>query len=132
MSKSDISKISFDHDAPFEKIREFGAGVTYIQRGVLFSSGFAPKEILEVIEDDNDIDNMSVEELRKALKSGGREAPEKKPKVEKKPKAEKPKGSARERAAAKLKDFKDEENPDYVQEALSENAKARQAEERVA
>ena len=138
MKAPDLTSIEFYHDEDYEKLREFGAGVTYKQRGVLFSSGFKAIKILEVISDNaDDIDNMSVAEMRAKLRS---QKLNEKPRTVIDPERQQArtakkagkKSSVRKRADSKLQGFKDEENPDYVREALGENAAAKRAEDNAA
>ncbi len=118
-----LADIKFDHDADFVKHRKLGEGVTFEQDGVLFSSGYTPLRVLVQKAPEDKFDNMNPAELRSALRKG--EVAKKKKAVE----PEKEVHSARQRADDKLAGFRNPENPDYIEEALSENHAAIMAEE---
>jgi len=121
--------IEFDHDAGYIKHREMGAGVTYEQDGVLFSSGFVPLKILRERAPKDRFDDMTPDELRAELRGGTTAVAAPVRKKTAKKKTAKPKQDVRQRADDKLKGFKPESSPDYVQQALSENHAAVMAEE---
>jgi len=118
-----LADIEFDHDADFVKHRKLGEGVTFEQDGILFSSGYVALKVLVVKAPEDRFDNMNPAELRSALRKG--EVAKKKKVVE----PEKTVHSARQRADDKLAGFRNPENPDYIEEALSENHAAVMAEE---
>jgi hypothetical protein len=124
MSRPDIE---FDHDADCIKHRELGKGVTYEQNGVLFSSGYVALKILRERPAKDKFDDMTPDELRAALR--GQKSPvAAKPKKHKVAAPSKPQ-TPRQSADDKLSGFRNEDNPDYVQQALSENHAAVMAEE---
>ena len=118
MNKPDIE---FDHDADCIKHRELGKGVTYEQNGVLFSSGYVAIKILRKRPAKDKYDGMTADQLRDELR--GKKSP-----VATKPASATPQTS-RQSADDKLSGFRDEDNPDYVRKALSENHAAAMAEE---
>ena len=118
--------ITFDHDADCIKHRELGKGVTYEQDGVLFSSGFVALKVLKTKPKKDKFDNMSPAELRAELR--GKKAPA--AATSAKSGTAKPQ-TPRQGADDKLAGFRNEDNPDYVRQALSENHAAATAEENV-
>ncbi len=138
MNKSDInlSEIEFDHEGDYVKKRVYGGNVSYVQNGIKFNSGFVATEILEIIDPAaKDIDDMSPDELRDALRAsrqptaltGSLTTPLPKPK---KKRADAKPATPRQSADDKLSAYKAPEKPDFVTQALSENSAALKAEER--
>ena len=128
-----LSDIEFDHDADCVKHRAMGEGVTYEQNGVLFSSGFVPLKIVKILPPKDEFDDMSPAELRNALRDNSIASPQKKKKKKVGLKQEEASGkvhSARQRADDKLAGFRTPNQPDYIQQALSENHAAVMAEEK--
>ena len=123
-----LADIEFDRDADFIKHRKIGEGVTYEQDGILFSSGYTPLRVLVKKAPTDMYDDMNPAELRSALRNVGTTAEPKKKKVGVKA-PEKEVHSARQRAEDKLAGFRNPENPDYIEKALSENHAAVMAEE---
>lgn len=126
-----LSDIKFDHDADCTKIRKMGAGVTYVQDGVEFSSGFVPLRILEERIPKDEFDDMSPAELRAALRQSGVGSPKKKrADAQESPRKKKTRADKKPAPADdKLEGFRTADQPDYVQQALSENHAAIMAEE---
>jgi len=133
-----LTDIEFDHERMDEAVkhRKMGAGVTYEQDGVLFSSGFVAIKILDESErirpPRDEYDDMSPAQLRAALRSKNRSSGSLVPRkfaAKKKVKKKVTKKDVRQRADDKLSGYKPEDQPDYVRQALSENHAAVMAEE---
>ena len=117
--------IEFDHDAPYMKHREFGKGVTYEQDGVIFSSGFEAMTILKTRRKKDAFDNMNADELRAQLRLHNIAPPKMKDRNAGKKKPQ----TVRQGADDKLAGFKPEDQPDHVQQAISENHAAEMADQ---
>jgi len=123
---NDKPDIEFDHDAPYVKHREFGKGVTYEQDGVLFSSGFVAQKILKTRKKKDAFDRMNADELREQLRLNNVTPPKMKDRSAGKKKPQ----TVRQSTGDKLEGFKaDDEQPDYVRKALSENHAAEMADQ---
>ena len=117
--------IEFDHDAPYTKHREFGKGVTYEQDGVRFSSGFEAMTILKIRRKKDAFDSMNADELRAQLRLNNIAPPKMKDRSVGKKKPQ----TVRQGADDKLAGFKTEDQPDHVQQAISENHAAEMADQ---
>jgi len=108
-----LSDVVFDHDAPYEKVRELNKGVKYVQNKVIFNSSFKAIKLTNEYLEEQEFREFKKEKAIKATKKAA---------------AKKRRAVAKD-AGDKLKGFKKFDAPDKVQNALNENEQARQAEE---
>ena len=107
-----LADIAFDHDAPSEKIRKFGKGITYVQNGVVFSNSYEPIAMTKEREELEDLKESKKQKQKETIKKT----------------AKKKRRAVAKGVGDKLKGFRKFDAPDKVSQALKENEQAEAAE----